>query len=222
MPATRGMLQTRSRLGTLTRPRAVGTGRWDGLLGSMHVHATFKARRDLIVQAQTGKEQRDTAGSTSVRRDQGTVGRLTTGGGRRAGAGRSGGGPRAVLRPEAASREDREPEHGRERRPAEGKAGSRQEPAKWPEPERREEERERQACWEESRPPVGSDSDGGRGEHPTEPPTPRTSEPPSSAPKPLPNCSSQGSAAKPGSGFDVASHPPPQPRLDSRSFLKID
>lgn len=44
------------------------------------------------------------------------------------------GGLRAVLRPEAASREDREPEHGRERRPAEGKAGSRQEPAKWPEP----------------------------------------------------------------------------------------
>lgn len=133
MPATRGMLQTRSRLGTLTRPRAVGTGRWDGLLGSMHVHATFRARRDLIAQAQTGKEQRDTAGSTSVRRDQGTVGRLTAGGGRRAGAGRSGGGPWAVLRPEAASREDREPERGRERRPAEGKAGSRQEPAKWPE-----------------------------------------------------------------------------------------
>lgn len=96
-------------------------------------------------------------------------------------------------------------------------------PRSGPSRERREEEQERQeACWEESRPPLGSDSDGGRGEHPTEPPTPRTSEPPSSAPKPLPNCSSQGSAAKPGSGFDVASHPPPQPRLDSRSFLKID
>lgn len=36
--------------GTLTRPRAVGTGRLEGPLESTHIHSTLKVRRDLITR----------------------------------------------------------------------------------------------------------------------------------------------------------------------------